>query len=67
MLFAPFLKSYNSLPVPGNPEYAGGSSITRLAQTLFDSYLVPFEATSVLILIAIIGVVVLAKRQPVKK
>jgi NADH-quinone oxidoreductase subunit J len=35
----------------------------NLGQVLFTEYLLPFEITSVLILVAIIGVVVLAKRQ----
>jgi NADH-quinone oxidoreductase subunit J len=37
--------------------------LTHLAETLFHDYLLPFEVTSVLILVAIIGAVVLAKRQ----
>jgi NADH-quinone oxidoreductase subunit J len=37
--------------------------VRHLGETLFNQYLVPFEVTSVLILVAIIGVVVLAKRQ----
>jgi NADH:ubiquinone oxidoreductase subunit 6 (subunit J) len=39
------------------------SSVHRLAHVLFTDYLLPFELTSVLILIGIIGAVVLAKRQ----
>jgi NADH-quinone oxidoreductase subunit J len=42
----------------------GAGSLTQLGQVLFRDYLLPFELTSVLILVAIIGVVVLAKRQP---
>jgi NADH-quinone oxidoreductase subunit J len=67
MILAQFLKSNNVLPAPGNPEYAGGDSMRDLARILFSKYLLPFEATSLLILAAIIGVVVLAKRQPLKK
>ncbi len=36
---------------------------TALAQVLFDRYLLPFEITSVLLLIGMIGAVVLAKRE----
>lgn len=36
---------------------------TALAQLLFDRYLLPFEITSVLLLIGMIGAVVLAKRE----
>jgi len=38
-------------------------SVARLAEKLFNDYLLPFEVTSVLILVAIVGAVVLAKRQ----
>jgi NADH-quinone oxidoreductase subunit J len=67
MILVPLLKSYSPVFAPGNAEPAGGSSMQHLAQTLFSTYLLPFEATSLLILAAIIGVVVLAKRQPEKK
>lgn len=42
------------------------ASVTKLGQALFSEYLLPFEMTSVLILIAIAGVVVLAKRRTSK-
>jgi NADH-quinone oxidoreductase subunit J len=56
---------------PGSP---GGESVLALgersegmvgmvARPLFTTYLVPFEITSVLLLVAIVGAVVLAKRQ----
>jgi NADH-quinone oxidoreductase subunit J len=69
MLLTPFLKSYNLAQTPRNPDFngAGVGSIELLAQVLFRHFLLPFEITSVLILVAIIGVVVLAKRQPLKK
>jgi NADH-quinone oxidoreductase subunit J len=37
-------------------------NVTRLARALFTRYLLPFEATSVLLVIAVIGAVVLARR-----
>jgi len=37
-------------------------NVTRIARELFTRYLVPFEATSVLLVIAVIGAVVLARR-----
>jgi len=69
MLLTPFLKSYNLAQTPRNPDLNGGGigSVELLAQVLFSDFLLPFEITSVLILVAIIGVVVLAKRQPLKK
>jgi NADH-quinone oxidoreductase subunit J len=68
ILFAiiyPHLRSYDPAFTPKSLDFAaeGVGSAKRLGQTLFNEYLLPFEVTSVLILIAIIGVVVLAKRQ----
>ena len=64
-VFLPHLKSYDMSFTPKNLDSAAGGvgSVKRLGELLFDEYLLPFELTSVLILIAIIGVVVLAKRQ----
>lgn len=42
--------------------FGGGDVTHNLAEALFRSYLFPFEATSILILIAILGALVLAKR-----
>ncbi len=43
-------------PVPGRT--------VHLARLLFTDYLLPFEVTSVLLLVAIVGVLTLAKRKP---
>ncbi len=61
----PILNSYNPAQAPRNIDAAGGTaSVRHLGKVLFTEYLLPFELTSVLILVAIIGVVVLAKRKP---
>ena len=39
------------------------SNITEISHTLFTSLLLPFEATSILILVAILGAVVLARKE----
>lgn len=39
-----------------------GSNIEKLADSIFTTYLFPFEATSVLLVIAVVGAVVLARR-----
>jgi NADH-quinone oxidoreductase subunit J len=39
-----------------------GSNVEKLAQSLFTRYLLAFEATSVLLVIAVVGAVVLAQR-----
>lgn len=43
---------------------ASASSITQIGRTLFTDYAFPFEVTSVLILVAMVGAVVLARRSP---
>jgi NADH-quinone oxidoreductase subunit J len=45
----------------GRPEFG---TTTALARELFTTYLLPFELTSVLLLIAVMGAVVLAKGRP---
>ena len=42
---------------------ASYGTVATIARTLFTTYLLPFEVTSVLLLIAIVGAVVLAKRE----
>ncbi len=65
LLLIPLLATFNPARTPHDPQAipGGPGSITHLAATLFSDYLLPFEVTSVLILIAIIGAVVLARRQ----
>ncbi len=65
VLLYPLLKSYDPARTPHEAlAPAGGLGLVAgLAQKLFNDYLLPFEVTSVLILIAIIGAVVLAKRE----
>jgi NADH-quinone oxidoreductase subunit J len=64
-LLIPFLRSYKPSLAPRNPDILSGvGTAGRVGQLLFNEYLLPFEMTSVLILVAIIGVVVLAKRRP---
>ncbi|NWG11905.1 MAG: NADH-quinone oxidoreductase subunit J [Acidobacteria bacterium] len=61
----PLLNAYELAHVPRLLDSAAGGvgSVRRLAAVLFDEYLLPFELTSVLILVAIVGAVVLARRQ----
>jgi NADH-quinone oxidoreductase subunit J len=64
-ILTPLLESYNPAQTPRNPYFIGGgtASMTLLGHVLFSEFLLPFEVTSILILVAIIGVVVLAKRR----
>jgi len=55
--------------VTGNLATAGsaggpGSNVEKLARSIFTRYLLPFEITSALLVIAVIGAVVLARRAP---
>ena len=69
MLLAQFVLIFNSVLLEGArgslpPEKVAGLGNTQVvARLLFTDYLLPFEITSVLLLVAIIAAVVLAKRQ----
>ena len=54
------LSARRSAPAPAAP--AGG--VESLGRLLFTDYLFPFELTSVLLLAAMVGVLVLARRRP---
>ena len=69
MLLAQFAMIFNSIFLEGTrgkflPEQVTAVGNTQVvARLLFTDYLLPFEITSVLLLVAIIAAVVLAKRQ----
>lgn len=46
------------------PASGPGANVEKLATTLFTKYLLAFEITSVLLVIAVVGAVVLARRPP---
>ena len=50
-------------PIEDSSVVAAQGAVGHIAQPLFQAYLVPFEITSVLLLAAVIGAVVLAKRK----
>ena len=50
-------------PVDGDREGTAVSSVRELGRTLFTDYVFAFEATSILILVAMVGAVVLARRE----
>jgi NADH-quinone oxidoreductase subunit J len=49
--------------IANGPEPATAFSTVELSKLLFKPYLLPFEATSILILIAILGALVLARKE----
>ena len=46
------------------PASGPGTNVEKVATALFTRYLLPFEVTSILLVIAVIGAVVLARRSP---
>jgi len=64
-LLYPLLRAYDLAKAPRNAEFVAGGvgTVRHLGEVLFNEFLLPFEVISVLILVAIIGAVVLAKRQ----
>jgi NADH-quinone oxidoreductase subunit J len=48
---------------PAAPAAAGEGNVQALADTLFREYLVPFELASILLLVAIVGSVIMAKKR----
>jgi NADH-quinone oxidoreductase subunit J len=51
-------------PIPTPTIQEGYGSTVTLAERLFTAYLLPFELTSILLLVAIVGAVVIGKRTP---
>ena len=51
-------------PIGSGGAPGSGGDPKRIAQVLFQDYLLPFEVTSILILVAILGAVVLVKHRP---
>lgn len=58
------LRSLWKAPRPAQGSLAEQGDINQVAQALFQDYLLPFELTSILILVAVLGAMVLAKRRP---
>lgn len=59
-----FILAPPHLQVKFTHEPAGYGSLARLAGTMFTSYLIAFEVTSILLLVAVVGSVALARRLP---
>ena len=54
------LVQFGKWTVPGKPDFGSPQTV---GMSLFTTYLLPFEVTSVLILIAILGAIVLARKE----
>ena len=65
ILFLGLLRAHGTrIPAAAAPDVAGGE-IAPLARLLFSEYLLPFEALSVLLLAALVGAFLLARRETV--
>ena len=49
----------------GARQLPGESNVTAVARSLFTSWALPFEATSVLLVVSVVGVMVLARRKTI--
>lgn len=63
VLFAAFLQSHEQKRISLDHSEEGFTSIKQLGQVLFNDYLVPFEFASILLLVAMIGVVMISKKE----
>jgi NADH-quinone oxidoreductase subunit J len=61
-ILAIFLKSLANTPLTAAPELSLEGSTIPLGRLLFTQYLLPFEIVSVLLLVAMVGVVLLSKK-----
>jgi NADH-quinone oxidoreductase subunit J len=52
-----------TLPGPGAVAPLAGGNVENLSMVLFREYLVPFEVSSLLLLVAIVGAVIMAKKR----
>jgi NADH-quinone oxidoreductase subunit J len=55
-----------AVPAPGvslSPEVFAASGVTGVARILFQDYLLPFEMISVILVVALVGIMVLARRK----
>jgi NADH-quinone oxidoreductase subunit J len=59
---ATYTTTQGPVPVP-NPVVPGAGNTEQVGWLLYTSYLIPFEVASMLLLVAMIGAIVLAKRE----
>ncbi len=55
---------WSETPLPADPRIAtvDGSNTATVSDSIFSTYLVPFEVVSVLLLAALVGAIVLARK-----
>jgi NADH-quinone oxidoreductase subunit J len=62
LLFLAGVKWATGATSVAGPASGDGSNVEKLARSVFTTYLLPFELTSVLLVIAVVGAIVLARR-----
>jgi NADH-quinone oxidoreductase subunit J len=50
-------------PIIGQMADLKGFNVTKLGESVFKQYVIPFELTSILLLVALVGAVILAKKE----
>lgn len=60
--FVYIINRSRSLSIPASPDLIG--STENVGKLLFTKYLLPFEVASLILLIAMIGVIILSKKEP---
>jgi NADH-quinone oxidoreductase subunit J len=64
LLFVVLAGTVTGAPSQGAPAASDGSDVYHISRLLFTTYLYPFEITSVLLIIGVVGAVLLARRRP---
>ena len=54
---------YNAIRTPVPPAGTQSGSVENVAMALFTNYLIPFEVASMLLLVAMVGAIILAKKE----
>jgi NADH-quinone oxidoreductase subunit J len=67
LLFLAGVKWATGASSVAGPASGDGSNVEKLARSVFTTYLLPFELTSVLLVIAVVGAIVLARRPSKEK
>lgn len=62
-LFAVLMRIFYSTPFSGETGQTQEYTTVALGESVFKHYVIPFEATSVLLLVALIGAIILAKKE----
>ncbi|MDX2154717.1 MAG: NADH-quinone oxidoreductase subunit J [Bryobacteraceae bacterium] len=57
------MPAFKLAPAPAAPVKPGAGNVEQIADVLFSDYLLPFEVASVMLLVAVVGSVMMAKKR----